>query len=172
MSLEDKNSFEKIELMGSSGLKYYDSSGEMYLVEPELVKCLENDFVNYSNHIILRFSDAKIVSEEKKTQILKRVKTLCKESGITSKLFIDNNNSERIELIGRAGMKYYDELGEVYFVDSEMVAPNIDYDYAIYPNDIVRVSDDSVVSKELREKIIERVIILCKEKGMSPRLFE
>lgn len=76
MSLEDKNSFEKIELMGSSGLKYYDSSGEMYLVEPELVKCLENDFVNYSNHIILRFSDAKIVSEEKKSNIKKGKDTL------------------------------------------------------------------------------------------------
>ena len=54
MSLEDKNSFEKIELMGSSGLKYYDSSGEMYLVEPELVKCLENDFRRFNFKMQLR----------------------------------------------------------------------------------------------------------------------
>lgn len=66
MSLENKNSIEKIEVMGSSGLKYYDDSGEMYLVEPELIKCLENDLTNYSNHIILRFSDAEIVSEKKR----------------------------------------------------------------------------------------------------------
>lgn len=172
MSLEDKNSFEKIELLGNSGLKYYDGFGEMYLVEPELVvECLENDFANYSNYIILRFFDAEIVSEEKKTQILKRVNILCKKAGITSKSFIDNNDSERIELTGRAGMKYHDGLGEVYFVDSEIVAPNKDYDYAIYPNYIIRVSNDSVVSKELRDKIIERVMILCKERGMSPRLF-
>lgn len=173
MPLKDKNNLEKIELMGSSGLKYYDDFGEMYLVESELVNCLENDFAKYSNHVIMRFSDAEIVSEEKKAQILKRVNILCKEAGITSKSFVDNNNnSERIELTGRAGMKYHDGLGEVYFVDSEMVAPNLDYDYAIYPGDIVRFSDDTVVSKNVQDKIIKRVTALCRERGITPRLFD
>ncbi|MEJ5056205.1 hypothetical protein [Sphingobacterium sp. MYb382] len=172
MSLEKNNNLERIELMGGSGLKYYNASGEMYLVSPQLALGLEDGLMPKSRQIMIRFSDAGVVSGTEKAQVLERVHTFCKNAGVTSESFVDNNHSERVVITGRAGLNYFDGLGGAYFVSSEMVGDTSEYGYAIYSDDIIRLSDDTIVSKEEQDSIIKRVMIICKAKGMRPQLFD
>ena len=75
-----------------------------------------------------------------------------------------------IILLGRAGLEYYDEQGIKYFVDSELCAGN-EYDYAIYVDSIKHTGSNRKLTKNERIQIAEKVLFLCKDKGMRPRLF-
>jgi hypothetical protein len=45
------------------------------------------------------------------------------------------NNKDKIELLGRAGLKYIDEFGVEYFIDSEMVV-NANYHFVLWSDSI------------------------------------
>ncbi len=70
---------------------------------------------------------------------------------------------------GRCGLEYYDENGIKYNIDSEMCVSD-EYNYAIYVDSILL--DGKLLSHvEEKEKIIDRVLFLCKEKKMKPKVF-
>lgn len=77
---------------------------------------------------------------------------------------------ESIVLLGRAGLEYYDKQGVQYFVDSELYMGD-PYDYAIYVDSIQQTDSDRKLTKEEKIRIAEKVFVLCKNRGMSPRLF-
>ena len=75
-----------------------------------------------------------------------------------------------IVLLGRAGLEYYDNKGLKYFVDSELCVGD-DYDYAIYVDSINPIDSDVILSKDEKIQSAEKVLFLCKDRGMKPRLF-
>ena len=110
---------------------------------------------------------------------------------------------DSIEIMGRYGIKYTDEKGIEYFLDSEMIVSDL-YDFALFSDCILLFKDylkrsssdnisfyetynpdkkcyvgevkykkdfDSNISKEKKEKIINRVIKLGNEKNMRIEVF-
>ena len=75
-----------------------------------------------------------------------------------------------IVLLGRAGLEYHDKQGIKYFVDSELCTGE-EYDYAIYVDGIKHMGSDRSLNNDEKLKIAEKVLFLCKMKGMKPRLF-
>ncbi len=74
-----------------------------------------------------------------------------------------------IVLNGRNGLEYYDDKGNVFFIDSEIYYSE-NYDYAIYVDSIIE-RYKGLTSQKIQE-IINRVIFLCKERGMKPKIFK
>jgi hypothetical protein len=75
-----------------------------------------------------------------------------------------------IVLKGRSGLEYYDQNGKGYFIDSEIYAGG-EYDYAIYVDSIKSLGGDSPLEDKEIQKIISRVLYLCKERKMRPKVF-
>lgn len=83
---------------------------------------------------------------------------------------IKGTNGDYLKIAGRSGMEYTDESGLKYFIDSEMVASE-DYDIAVYLDSIVDDKSNPVIASNLRNKIVERVKILCTQGEIKIRLF-
>lgn len=77
---------------------------------------------------------------------------------------------ESIVLLGRAALTYYDNQGVKYFVDSELCMGD-EYDYAIFVDSIECMDLDRELTEEEKIQIAQKVLFLCKQKGMKPRLF-
>ena len=75
-----------------------------------------------------------------------------------------------IVLKGRCGLEYYDQNGNGYFLDSELYAGG-EYDYAIYIDSIVSIGDNLHPNDKKKQQIIERVLYLCRERKMKPKIF-
>jgi hypothetical protein len=75
-----------------------------------------------------------------------------------------------IVLKGRCGLEYYDQNGIGFFVDTELCAGS-DYDYAVYIDSIVSLKNNLPPNKEIVLKIMDRILYLCKEKKMKPKIF-
>ncbi len=72
---------------------------------------------------------------------------------------------------GRCGLEYYDENGIKYDIDSEMCISD-EYNYAIYADSIsLEGKLLLLLCVEEKEKIIDRVLLLCKKKKMKPKVF-
>jgi hypothetical protein len=75
-----------------------------------------------------------------------------------------------IILKGRSGLEYYDKKGNGFFIDTELCAGS-DYDYAVYIDSIVALKDNLPPSPKDILSIIERILFLCRERNMKPRIF-
>jgi hypothetical protein len=75
-----------------------------------------------------------------------------------------------IVLKGRCGLEYYDQNGIGFFVDTELCAGS-DYDYVIYIDSIVLLKDNLPINKENVPHIMDRILYLCKERKMKPKIF-
>jgi hypothetical protein len=75
-----------------------------------------------------------------------------------------------IVLKGRCGLEYYDQNGKGYFVDSELYEGD-EYDYAIYIDSVVSIGDNLRPNDKKTQQIIERVLYLCRERNMKPKIF-
>jgi len=80
-----------------------------------------------------------------------------------------NIMEDYIVLKGRSGLEYYDQSGNGYFIDSELYAGG-EYDYAIYVDSIKSKEYTPLEDKKIQE-IINRVLCLCKERKMKPKVF-
>ncbi len=75
-----------------------------------------------------------------------------------------------IVLKGRCGLEYYDQNGQGYFIDSELYIDD-EYDYAIYIDSIVSLHNHLPPDNIKILQIASRVLYLCKERKMNPKIF-